>query len=190
MAVAVSDARPVLASFGSLATLGLLLAACSGPVFEREETRPCPPVRMEATTADLTRFRPGPGRDLTDVVLEAELTGYQGECQYDDDARSVRVDLVLAFSASLGPAATDRQQAFEYYVAIPRFYPDPKGKQVFESTIVFPENTNRVRYVGEELSIEVPLGADGAAAEVPVYIGFQLTAEQIEYNRAHATGSR
>ncbi|SDE05144.1 hypothetical protein SAMN05421720_1035 [Rhodospira trueperi] len=167
-----------------------MLSACSGPVFEREETRPCPPVRMEATTVDLTRFRPGPGRDLTDVVLEAELTGYQGECQYDDDEQSVRVDLVLAFSASLGPAATERQQAFEYYVAIPRFYPDPRGKQVFESTIVFPENTNRVRYVGEELSIEVPLGADGAAAEVPVYIGFQLTPEQIEYNRAHATGSR
>ncbi|KAA5607659.1 hypothetical protein F1188_02570 [Roseospira marina] len=166
--------------------LGLLpglLAGCSG-AFEQAEQRPCPPVRLEATTATLTAFRPGPGRDLTDVELEAELAGYRGECQYDDDDGTVTVDLALDITASLGPAATERTQTLRYFVALPRFYPNERGKQVFESTLAFPANMDRVRYVGEELSIEVPMDPDDSALDYPIYIGFQLTPEQVEFNRS------
>ncbi|WP_299441303.1 hypothetical protein [uncultured Rhodospira sp.] len=190
MAAASSFPRPTGLALAGLVGLGFLLSACSNAVFKREETRPCPPVRLEASTAQLTQFRPGPGRDLTDVVLEADLTGYQGACQYDDDEGVVRVDLTLSFAAALGPAATERRQAFAYYVAIPRFYPDPKGKQVFETAIAFPEGTDRVRYAGEELSLELPIAESGTAEDLPVYVGFQLTPEQMEYNRAQGAGGR
>ncbi|MBB4285427.1 hypothetical protein [Roseospira goensis] len=174
--------------------LGGLLTGCAN-VFENREARPCPPVRLEASTAELTRFRPGPGRDLTDVVLEAELAGFQGECQYlDDDAEdattAARVDLVLDMTAALGPAAEGRRQDIRYFVAIPRFYPAPAGKQVFETSILFPEGTDRVRYVGEEVSVTVPMAAGESALDYPIYIGFQLTADQVEFNRAQRPGGR
>jgi len=190
MAAAPSFPRAAGPALAGLVGLGVLLSACSGSVFTREETRPCPPVRLEATTAQLTQFRPGPGRDLTDVVLDADLTGYQGSCQYDDDEGVVRVDLTLSFAAALGPAAADRRQAFKYYVAIPRYYPDPKGKQVFETAIAFPEGTDRVRYVGEEVRLSLPVGEGGTADDLPIYVGFQLTPEQMEYNRAQGAGGR
>lgn len=167
---------------GLILPLGLL-SACSGELFERTEQRPCPPVLLESSTATLTQFRPGAGRDLTDVVLEAELVGYRGECQYDDDANTVTVDLALDMTASLGPAATERTQSLQYFVALPRFYPNARGKQVFETTLAFPESMNRVRYVGEELSIEVPMDPNESALDYPIYIGFQLTHDQVEFNR-------
>jgi hypothetical protein len=167
--------------------LPLLSAACTD-VFRQPETRPCPPIRLERTTAELTRFRPGPGRDLTDVVLEAELTGYQGTCAYNDAGDAVTVELTLAFAAALGPAADDRTQAFSYFVAVPRFFPEPAGKKVFEATITFPEGTDRVRYAGEELAITVPLAEGTSARDVPVYIGFQLSEAEVEYNRNQQPG--
>jgi hypothetical protein len=167
-----------------LVPVALLLSACSGEMFQRTEERPCPPVLLESSTATLTQFRPGPGRDLTDVVMEAELAGYQGECQYDDETGVVTVDLALDINASLGPAATDRSQTLRYFVALPRFYPSERGKQVFETTLAFPDSMNRVRYVGEELSIEVPMDPNESALDYPIYIGFQLTQDQVEFNRA------
>jgi len=189
MAVARSAfSRFRLSSALAVVPLGLL-AACSG-VFEQAEERPCPPVRLEASTATLTAFRPGQGRDLTDVELEAEIVGYQGECQYDDEDGSVTVDLALGMTAALGPGATERVQAIRYFVALPRFYPSEQGKQVFEASLAFPENIDRVRYVGEELSINVPMDPDDSALDYPIYIGFQLTPEQVEYNRTQQPAGR
>ncbi len=164
-----------------------LLAGCEG-VFQQPERRPCPPVRLEATTSELTRFRAGPGRDLTDVVVTAEITGYRGTCEYDDDDNTVRLDLQLGFRAALGPAAESRRQSFDYYVAIPRFLPDPAGKQVFTAELEFPDNVDRVRYSGEEVSVTVPLGQGDSALDYPVYLGFQLTPAQVDYNRDQGLG--
>lgn len=164
-----------------------LLAGCEN-VFQQPERRPCPPVRLEATTSEMTRFRPGPGRDLTDVVMTAELTGYQGACEYGDDDNTVRVELQLGFRAALGPAAESRRQSFDYFVAIPRFLSDPAGKQVFGTELEFPENVDRVRYAGEEVSVTVPVGEGESALDYPVYIGFQLTPAQADYNRTKGLG--
>jgi len=189
MAVARSAfSRFRLSSALAVVPLGLL-AACAG-VFEQAEERPCPPVLLEASTATLTAFHPGPGRDLTDVELEAELAGYQGECQYNDDDGSVTVDLALDMMAALGPAATGRVHTIQYFVALPRFYPSERGKQVFEASLAFPDNIDRVRYVGEELSIEVPMDPNDSALDYPIYIGFQLTPEQVEYNRTQRPSVR
>lgn len=166
----------------------LLVGGCTD-VFKREERRPCPPVRLEASTAEMTRFRAGPGRDLTDVVMEAEITGFQGACQYADEGDSVEIELVLGFAASLGPGADSRTQTFRYFVAVPRFFPDPAGKKVFETTLTFPDGIDRVRYGGEELTITVPVDPAEGAMAMPVYIGFQLTEEQIEFNRTQRSGS-
>ena len=173
--------------------LGLLavpaLSGCSGGLFGGgEEERPCPPVRIDKTASTLTQFRPDGGRDLTDVTLEAELVGYQGTCQYDRDDRAVEVEVTLAFTAALGPGARAREQSFRYFVAIPRYFPNPLGKKVFDARLVFPDNTDRIRYVGEELRLRLPLDLGESGTAYPVYLGFQLTPEELEYNRAQRPG--
>jgi len=158
------------------------LSACSG-LFSRGEDRPCPPIRIDRAAATLTHFNPGGGRDLTDVALEAELTGFQGTCEYDDDDRAVEVEVTLDFAAVLGPGARSRQQPIQYFVAVPRYFPNPVGKRVFEAVLTFPENTDRIRYVGETLQLRLPLDLGESGSAYPVYLGFQLTPEELEYNR-------
>jgi hypothetical protein len=164
-----------------------LLAACEN-VFQQEERRPCPPVKLEAATSEMTLFRDGPGRDLTDVVMTAEITGYRGACLYDDDDGVIEVELQPRFAAALGPAARGRQQTLDYYIAIPRFIPDPAGKQVFTVALPFPDNIDRVRHVGEDVVLSIPLGQGDSALDYPIYVGLQLTPAQIEYNRTQGVG--
>jgi len=189
-------ARPPRRSRGPIAILAVtvllapVLAACSGMFGNSEEERPCPPVRIDKAASTLTTFRPGGGRDLTDVALEAELVGFQGACKYDDDDSAVEVEVTLAFAASLGPGAQSRNQTFQYFVAVPRYFPNPVGKKVFDAPLVFPDNTDRIRYVGEELRLRLPLDLGESGAAYPVYLGFQLTPEQLEYNRAQGPGQR
>ncbi|MBB4264420.1 hypothetical protein [Roseospira visakhapatnamensis] len=164
------------------------LTACSGVFGGGEEARPCPPVRIDRAASTLTQFRADGGRDLTDVTLEAELVGYQGACEYDDDGRAVEVEVTLGFTAALGPGARSRDQTFQYFVAVPRYFPSPVGKKVFDARLVFPEGTDRIRYVGEELRLRLPLDLGESGAAYPVYLGFQLSAEELEYNRAQRPG--
>ncbi len=168
--------RPVLA----IPVCALLLAGCGA--FQKEESRSCPEIRIDATTASLTRFQPGQGRDITDVVLSGDVTGFDGNCQYDKD--TVVVTLYPSFTLELGPAATDRTQSVEYFVAVPSYFPSPQAKQVFRTMVPFPANLNRLGFRGDEIAISLPLENDQAtAAHQQVYLGFQLTPEQLEYNR-------
>ncbi len=193
--VAAPTAHPSQRHRGALIAVALslltapALSACSGGVFGGgEEERPCPPVRIDKTASTLTQFRPNGGRDLTDVTLQAELVGYQGTCQYDNDDRTVEVEVTLAFTAALGPGARAREQSFRYFVAIPRYFPNPVGKKVFDARLVFPDNTDRIRYIGEELRLRLPLDLGESGAAYPVYLGFQLTPAELEYNRAQRPG--
>jgi hypothetical protein len=69
-------------------------------------------------------------------------------------------------------------------VAIPAFYPKPAAKQVFQVSFKFPEgNINTMMVRDEEVRITLPLGADQSSSDVPVYVGFQLTSEQLNFNR-------
>ncbi|WP_413204751.1 hypothetical protein [Rhodospirillum sp. A1_3_36] len=161
------------------AAVVLTLSGCGA--FEADDKRKCPEIRIDATTADMTRFRPGPGRDVTDITLTGELAGFQGTCQYDDSG--VSVDMYLSFSMALGPAAVDRAAEFQYFVAIPQFFPDPAAKQVYTAQAEFPPNVSRVRYRDEEVSIRLPLEKDQSAAGTEIYVGFQLSPEELRYNQ-------
>jgi hypothetical protein len=167
--------RPALAAASLLA-----LAGCGA--FQAEDKRKCPEIRFDAATSDLTRFRPGPGRDVTDITLTGEMAGYQGSCQYDDEG--VTVEMYLSFSMALGPAATDRATDFQYFVAIPQYFPAPSAKSIYTARAEFPNNVNRVRYRDEEVAIRIPLDKDESAAGLEIYVGFQLTPDELRYNQS------
>lgn len=164
----------------AVAVLPLALASCS--VFGKKETPPCPPVFILADASSLTKFRPGPGRDLTDVEYEAEIQGYTGGCKYDD--KGAVIDLQVIFSVKRGPADTDRKADFSYFVAIPLYYPSPDAKAEFATTVTFPEGQNYVRYTDEEVVMRVPVKDKDVISKYEIYIGFQESPEELDRNRA------
>ncbi|MEX1206447.1 MAG: hypothetical protein WEB85_14480, partial [Dongiaceae bacterium] len=93
---------------------GLVLAACT--MFqEAGPPIPCPRAVTVADAASLTRFDDA-GRDLTDVLFEAEIAQIASACEYDEGAVDVTVQ--VQFVALRGPADRERRGDFAYFVAI------------------------------------------------------------------------
>lgn len=160
------------------------LVACAS---EESPTAPaCPNIVIVKDTAELTAFRPGPGRDLTDVVLDARIDRFDGECETDlEPGRigTVSVDLQLFFEAIRGPANTTRQGEFSYYIAIGDRNGKILAKKVFSTEFEFEGNRNRIG-AAEELTQEIPLGSGDLGDDFDIFVGFQLSPEQLDYNRA------
>jgi hypothetical protein len=156
-------------------------AAC-GVFEEKKSPPPCPPIFVLKDAGTLRVYKPGPGRDLTDVVMEGQLVDFRAVCEYSKDLSTADIALSIAFEATRGPANTDRKLAFEYFVAIPRFHPAPAGKKSFTVTGEFPENTSRLRTV-DEVSLQIPFVAGEPLEDYAVYLGFQLTRDQLEDNQ-------
>lgn len=167
-----------LVPFAALASVAVL-ASCS--VLDKKVPPPCPPIYILADTSTITKYREGKGRDLTDVEFEAEISGYKGECSYDEKGATVDIEVIL--SAKRGPADVDRKAQMEYFVAIPMYYPSPQAKAVFPVTIPFPEGANHVKHYDEAVSLRIPVKDGDVIQKYEIYLGFQTNAEELERNR-------
>lgn len=159
-----------------LAGLALLAGCASAP-----ETRPCPRAVVLNDAARQVKFN-GQGRDLTDVLFEASITTGNLVCAYDDNV--LDVDLEVEVVASRGPANTDRLANITYFVAVAQTDQTVLAREDFDIAIPFPGNRTRVSGL-EEIGqvITLPPGQDGG--DYVIYVGLELTREEIEYNRAN-----
>ncbi len=182
--------KPVVARKSSfIAILAAVLALSGCSIFERDDDQPpCPRVSILADTAKLVRFQPGEGRDVTDVETQAELTGYHGSCHYDKSKKVMNVSLEVGIDVERGPAAQGRTANLSYFVAIPAFYPDPKAHAVMPVAVSFPVNAQGVRYTDTDLQIFMPIPVVKDMPKYEIFLGLQLTPEELEYNRKHHGG--
>lgn len=169
---AVSFAAPLLAL--------VALAACSAPK-PTEFAPSCPRVAIVADAADLTRYRPGGGQDLTDLVLDARITGFKGNCERDD-ARNVRTTMTVDLAVLRGPASRGRRTQVAYFVAV-RDGETLLDKQIYSLDVSFPENQDQVRITSSEIELVVAVNREKSAAAYDVLIGFQLSPEDLAFNR-------
>lgn len=167
---------------GWVALALFVLAACQqGP---EAPPPPCPNIVIVQDLADLTQFLPGPGRDLTDVTLEARISDFRGFCDTDiedDRTGTVGVDMLLIFQATRGPAAVTREANVRYFVAIADQDENILAREEFETNLTFEGNRNRLRFV-EELTQTIPLEAGQLGDAFNVFVGFVLSDEDLKYN--------
>lgn len=160
-------------------SLGVLLAlgACAG----EPETRPCPQTVVLNDASRQVKFN-GQGRDLTDIHFEASITAGGVTCEYDENV--LDVDVQVQVTASRGPANSDRLANINYFVAIARTDQTVLARKSFDLAIPFPGN--RTRWVAvEEIGQIIPLEAGTHGGNYKIYVGFDLTPEELEYNRAN-----
>ena len=167
---------------------GLVLAAAAalavhGCGADKREARICPRVEILESADRLTAFAPGPGRDVTDVVLNGSIAGFEGECTVAGDR--VEIDLELAFSLERGPANRTGKAQFAHFVAIQEFHPAPGGKRVFPVDVAFEEGGTRAVF-RDTVTIGIPLAEKQSARDFNIFIGFQLEPGQLDYNRTGA----
>lgn len=168
----------------SLAVLAsFVLTGCGAvdTIVNKKEPPPCPPVYILGDAGQVTKYRDGKGRDLTDVEAEVEVLGYNGACVYDE--KGAEVEIQVRLGAKRGPADTDRKVSVEYFIAIPLYFPNPEAKAVFPVTIQFPEGANTVKYDDEPVVMRVPVKDGDTIQKYEIYIGIQTTPEELNRNR-------
>jgi hypothetical protein len=162
----------------SLALVSLILASCTAKLVP-----PCPPVRIDNATAFVTKFKDGPGRDVTDIEYQAEILGFKGQCVYGTDRVDVVIDIDFALTS--GAAVSSGTAPLYYFVAIPQFFPADTGKKVLQVNRKLPgKPAMRETFTESEVRVRIPLLKDQAGAAFDVYVGFQLDNAQLEYNRS------
>ena len=170
-----------LRRFGIAVSLVLFSAGC-GILFDRKPPPSCPPTFILKDAGSLTRYRPGDGRDITDVLFQAKIVDFAGSCVYNSERTEVDIGLKLTFELSRGPANRDRKAAFRYFAAVPRFHPSPQGKKIFSVDAEFSGPSTRLRTI-DEIQLVIPLDPKVRRDAYTVYIGFQLTREELKDNR-------
>lgn len=162
-----------------LSFLGYLVAACA--LSDKDKKYRCPAVFILEDAKDMTRFKAGPGRDITDILFEAEIVNFVGNCDYDEG--EAEIQLSVQIRVERGPANRNHRVVFDYFAVIPTFKSHPKGKNIFNVVGEFEGNRTQMLYQDDlQMKIPVKVPTDGAALEI--VLGFQLSPEELKYNRS------
>lgn len=164
----------VLPLFGLLAVAGCTL-------FGEDETRPCPAVVKHQEISEAVQYAEGKGRDLIDLRFSGKIGDVAWKCTYDGN---VSLEMVLEIQVLLekGPAAKGQIAKFPFFVAITDKRQNILAKEVFTSEVEFPKGRRRAGVI-EEVEQIIPLKTDQTGADYEIIVGFQLTREQLEFNR-------
>ncbi|WP_420406249.1 hypothetical protein [Nisaea sp.] len=155
-----------------------LLAACSS-----DDGPPpgCPKTDFVSDLDQMTAFADDAVGDLTDVRFDARLGGLSAVCNFERDG--LVMDIAFQVVATRGPANRANRADVTYFLAIADETGSVIAKETFSNTLPFKGNLRRVA-VTDEFAPRIPYTADKLTLNrYRVLIGFQLTPEQLRYNR-------
>ncbi len=164
------------------------LAGCGPSVAERSNLRAsCPQAMRVQDAATLTRFKPGAGRDRTDVLFQADIGKVDVACS--PRKNRVDVDLTLQIVVAEGPALKERVANLGYFVRLL----DPSGNIVqgrnFTADYRFAGNRTR-EASSEQIALNIPLAEGQAGGAFTIAVGLLPTPEELDFNRRGGGGRR
>jgi hypothetical protein len=147
-----------------------------------EAPPPCPRAVVGENAGRLTRFS-GAGKDAANVVFKAEIGDLTGTCGYDDN--TIDVDMQVQLIATRGPAATQDTAKFNYFVAVARNDKTILSRDSFDAEIELPADKTK-NGTADEIQQTIPLPKGETGADLTIIVGFEMTPDELEYNRKEA----
>lgn len=150
-------------------------------------SRACPKVIVSDELSYLSEFTDPLGPSSETLVSEVWLSKNRGSCAYNEDDNSVTVQLSLLFDGRLGPRSRiykgDKPNfAYPYFVAVVSPAGEIVAKEIFAATISYGASQKTVQHK-ETLRQVIPLDTVSHGKKYKILAGFQLTEEQLLYNR-------
>jgi hypothetical protein len=183
------DHRPArrAVTLGCVVALGLALAACETSFtmsdlnpFGSSEPQPCPPGGALADAAVLTEFGRGNDRSDKNVVYKARIDRTVFDCQVTGDRVVGRVAMVG--TVEIGRKGKAGDFTLPVFIALTRNNSEVVSKRfdTIEVTVARGSTTAQFEKTIPDFSFEL---ASRPSLEYEVLTGFNLTPEQVEYNR-------
>jgi hypothetical protein len=164
-----------------LALLALASLASCGP--DKNVFAPaCPQPRFVQPLADLIRFRPGGGQDITDLVLQGRMLRVDGKCEYGEKKTELQTTVTVVVDLQRGVAMQGRTAVVPVFVAITDG-DAITAKQVYNLQVEFPSNVDRATTSSPEVDMTLPISPTKSGAAYGIIAGFQLTPEELAINR-------
>lgn len=156
----------------------LLLAGCAGK--PPAALPPCPDTGLMLGAAQLYDFKAGAEQTEPNRIIAASIENYRGACRYENG--QMDFELELDFSAWRGAQGTTLERGqFPYFIAVLDAEESVLQRQGFSTTVPFDKTGAGLKT--EKHRLRLPLAEPKDAAGYKVVIGFQLTPEQLAYNR-------
>jgi hypothetical protein len=161
-----------------IALAGLALAACGSSSTPAQVT--CPHI-MPAPGADTIAFFGPGGSAAKDVVVAGKITNVDVSCLREKVGLAVNADIEF-YATRAGPNIKDA--TFPYFVALI----DPQQKvlveDAFKAPFPFLPGESYRFLPHEKVTVHLPVRNQGSGSAYTVVVGFQLTPDQIAFNRA------
>lgn len=175
------------ASYLSLALAASLLAACNSNIASNLDTRPnagpCPSVGSIYDVSRYVKFADATDEMYPNIEFTAEVVDVRLFCRYVED-EPMLVELDIDFAFGKGQSATSDTHTYPYFVTVTRRSGKVLAKQDFEVSADF--KGDRVAAKSDSVNnIVIPrIDESISGANFEVLVGFALTPEQLEFNRA------
>jgi len=162
-------------------TLGL----SSAPQIVLDPGPACPATAVLSDAATVTKLKPGVSSAMAkpaDVSFEAEMSQARLDCNYDRADNKLTISVKFAVKASRGPAAAANNPQLPYFIAIVDADNNVLVKNVYNSQPQMEGRSNNT-YTETVSDLPVPLAMDRRPSDYEILTGFQLTPDELAYNR-------
>lgn len=167
--------------FGCLAAILLATAGCATP--DPYAAVDCPTVGVLADAREITRFRHGGQRDVSDITWYGEISSVEFTCYQPEGKEVVIGEASVVATFHRGLAATGDRQFFNLFSVMSEREDRIVDKSVFSMDVRF-KGGRKVATARKTIkNIRVPTKGSLAPELYNVYIGFQLTPAEVAYNR-------
>jgi hypothetical protein len=155
----------------------LLVAGCSSD--EDEVRLYCPGVIVVKDAGQIVNFK-GEGRDLTDVIYQADIGAAIVGCEFDEE--TIEAELAVRVRVGRGPAGEEPRAGFTYFVAIADAGRTIVAREEFDVDMALPENKTLIEKI-DQVDYQLPVRPGESGREYMVFVGFVLSPDAYEYNK-------
>lgn len=154
---------------------------------ERLLESPCPKVELVDDLSSISDFVNPQLMTHDNLISRVDLSGAESTCKLSNN--TAIVDLKLIFNGILGKKGRMRSSdkpffSYPYFVAVTAPNGKIMAKEIFAAPLSYNANENEHVYF-ENLRQIIPIRSKDTANNYKILIGFQVSPEQLAYNRAN-----
>ncbi len=164
--------------------------AAAGAITPMQESEtllasPCPQVEIVDDLSSLSDFTSPQKMTKDNLISRVDLSSAESTCKLA--STSAIVDLKVVFSGKLGPKARQKSSdkpffSYPFFIAVTAPSGKIMAKEIFSASLTYDSKENSHAYF-ENLRQIIPIASKEQAKNYRILVGFQLSPEQLTYNR-------
>jgi hypothetical protein len=162
-----------------IALFALLLCGCTTDA----DKGLCPTAAVLAPTSALTVFRQNAPTDPSGELYSAWMTDVKTGCDFDKDSNVTDSRLHIQIHAKRAPDAQGASYRVPYFVTVTHRGDRIVAKKIFLANITFAPGEASTTFQEDVDSTVIKFERGSRVSDYQILIGFQLTEQQLEYNK-------